>query len=141
VVTGPVEYVILQFPGNHFAGKIAPALADLVRNGTIRVLDLVFVMKDENGDVQAFEYDALEQLGAAFDEVDGEVGGLISAEDIEYVGSELDRDSSVALLVWEDVWAAPLLEALQDADGVLIEGARIPHDLIEPALAGLASAD
>ena len=134
---GPVEYVVLHFPGNHFTGEVAPAIADLVRSGTIRVMDLVFVMKDADGEVAAYECDVLDVF-APFADIDGEVGGLIGPDDIAYVGESLDRESSVALLVWEDLWAVPLLEALRNADGVLLEGARIPHDLIEPALADLA---
>ena len=134
---GPVEYVMLHFPGSHFTGEVAPAIADLVRSGTIRVMDLVFVMKDADGEVTAYECDSLDAF-ASFADIDGEVGGLIGPDDIAYVGESLDRDASVALLVWEDLWAAPLLEALRNADGVLLEGARIPHDLIEPALADLA---
>lgn len=138
-MTGPVEYVVLAFPGNRFTGKIAPALADLVDSKTIRVLDLVFITKGADGSIDVFEYDDVDEF-AAFAHIDGEVGGLIGSEDIEYVSEGLEPNSSVALLVWEDVWAEPLLTALLDADGVLVEGARVPHDLIESALAGLEAA-
>jgi len=137
---GPVEYVVLHVPGSCFTGEVAPALADLVRNGTIRLLDLVFVTKDDDGELTAYESDSLEEL-APFGDIDGEVGGLIGPDDIAYVGESLELNSSAALLVWEDLWAAPLLEALQSANGVLLEGARIPQDLIEPALADLVTVD
>jgi len=136
---GPVEYIIMGFPGNKFTGKIAPELAKLVENRTVRILDLTFVAKDPDGNVVTFEFDQLDEL-APFAEVDGEVGGLVSAEDIEYVGSMLEPNSSAALLVWEDLWAAPLVEALRAADGVLLQGARIPRELIEQAFADLPSA-
>ena len=136
---GPVEYIIMGFPGNKFTGKIAPELAKLVENRTVRILDLTFVAKDPDGNVVTFEFDQLDEL-APFAEVDGEVGGLVSAEDIEYVGSMLVPNSSAALLVWEDLWAAPLVEALRAADGVLLQGARIPRELIEQAFADLPSA-
>jgi len=136
---GPVEYIIMGFPGNKFTGKIAPELAKLVENRTIRILDLTFVAKDPDGNVVTFEFDQLDEL-APFAEVDGEVGGLVSTEDIEYVGSMLEPNSSAALLVWEDMWAAPLVEALRAADGVLLQGARIPRELIEQAFADLPSA-
>jgi uncharacterized membrane protein len=138
MTVGPVEYVVLGFPGNEFAGAIAPALVDLVRNGVIRVLDLVFIERNEDGEVQAYEYDDLEVFGA-FADLDGEVGGLIGADDIEYVGQELAPNTSVALLLWEDLWAKPLLNALQKANGVMVEGARIPHDIFDVALSELAS--
>jgi uncharacterized membrane protein len=138
MTVGPVEYVVLGFPGNENTGEIAPALVELVRNGLIRVLDLVFIEKTEDGEVRAFEYDDLEVFGA-FADLDGEVGGLIGADDIEYVGQELSPKTSVALLLWEDLWAKPLLNALQKANGVLIEGARIPRDIFDVALAELSS--
>ncbi len=85
---GPVEYLVLGFPGNHFNGDIAPALADLVQSGTVKILDLVFIAKDGEGDVIAVEFDEHEAL-AAFGSIDGEVGGLISPEDIEHAAEDL----------------------------------------------------
>ena len=136
---GPIEYIIVGFPGNQFTGQIAPALADLIDNDTIRILDLVFISKDADGDVTAFEYDELEEL-AAFGDLDGEVGGLIGPDDIAHAAEGLDPNSSAALLIWEDTWAIPLVEAMRSSGGVLLEGGRIPHDLAEEAFAGLASA-
>ena len=138
MTVGPVEYVVFGFPGNECTGEIAPALVELVRNGVIRILDLVFIQKDEDGDVQAFEYDDLEAF-SAFADLDGEVGGLIGADDIEYVGQEIPPNSSVALLLLEDLWAKPLLTALRKANGVLIEGARVPHDIFDAAFSELSS--
>jgi hypothetical protein len=135
---GPVEYLIVGFPGNQFNGEIAPALADLVESGTVRILDLVFISKDEEGNHIAVEVDEHEVL-AAYGDVDGHVGGVISHEDIEYAAEALEPNSSAAVLVWEDIWAAPLADAIRDSGGVLIEAARIPHELIEPALAALES--
>jgi hypothetical protein len=136
---GPTEYIIVGFPGTQFTGQIAPALADLIDNDTIRILDLVFISKDADGDVTAFEYDELEEL-AAFGDLDGEVGGLIGPDDIAHAAEGLDPNSSAALLIWEDTWAIPLVEAMRSSGGVLLEGGRIPHDLAEEAFAGLASA-
>ena len=136
---GPIEYIIVGFPGNQFTGQIAPALADLIDNDTIRILDLVFISKDADGEMTAFEYDELEEL-AAFGDLDGEVGGLIGPDDIAYAAEGLDPNSSAALLIWEDTWAVPLVEAMRSSGGVLLEGGRIPHDLAEEAFAGLASA-
>ena len=135
---GPVEYLIVGFPGNEFNGQIAPELAKLISSGTIRIIDLVFILKDADGDVAIIEFDEHEAL-APFAELDGEVGGIISEEDVEHAAVDLEPGSSAALLIWEDVWAAPFVEALRDSGGVLIEGSRIPHDLIEDALAGLSA--
>ncbi len=133
---GPVEYINVGFPGNKFKGDIAPELVALVESGTVPVLDLVFIGKDEDGNVLAFEIDELEDAGA-LDELEGEFGGLIGPEDIEFVASKLEPGSSAALLLWEDLWAVRFAEALRDSGGILLEGARIPHELIEPALTAL----
>jgi hypothetical protein len=136
---GPVEYIIVGFPGNKFTGDIAPELVALVESGTVQVLDLIFIGKDEDGNVLAFEIDELEGVDA-FDELEGEFGGLIGPKDIEFVASKLEPGSSAALLLWEDLWAGRFAEALRDSGGVLLEGARIPHELIEPALTALPQA-
>jgi len=137
--TGPVEYIIVGFPGNKFNGDIAPELAKLVESGTIRVLDLVFITKDSDGNVGAIELEDHHDV-ALFEALDGEVGGMISDEDIEYAASDLEPNSSAALLIWEDLWAKPFVEAMRASGGVLIEGSRIPHDLIELSEAELATA-
>jgi hypothetical protein len=136
---GPIEYVILGFPGSNFTGRVAPELKKLLDAGTIRILDLVFVSKDDDGTTATFEYEDHADF-APFAELNGDVGGVISTEDIEYAAEALEPGSSAALLVWEDTWARPLMDALLDADGVVLEGARIPHDLIEAALADLEPA-
>ena len=136
---GPVEYIVVSFPGNKFTGRIAPELVALVESGTVRVLDLIFIGKDAEGDVLAFEIDELGDV-EGFDQLQGEVGGLIGPEDIEFVAAALEPDSSAALLIWEDVWAAPFASAVLESGGVLLQGARIPHDVITSALDGLPSA-
>lgn len=136
---GPVEYIILGFPGNQFNGEIIPELSKLVDSGTIRVLDLVFLTKDADGNATVVEFEDHDDV-ALFNQLEGEVGGFINEEDLEYAASDLEPNSSAALLVWEDVWATPFVEALRESGAVLIEGARIPHDLIEAAEAELAAA-
>jgi hypothetical protein len=136
---GPVEYIIIGFPGNEFNGNIVPALADLIGSGTIRILDLAFIGKDAAGNVMTFEFDQLDEL-APFADLDGDVGGLISEEDLEHAAESLEPNMSAALLIWEDTWAIPLVDALRDSGGVLLEGSRIPHDLIELAFAALPAA-
>jgi len=135
---GPVEYIIVGFPGNKFNGEILPELGKLVDGGTIRILDLVIITKDAAGNVAAIDYEDHDDV-ALFAALDGEIGGFISDEDIEYAAADLEPGSSAALLIWEDVWAAPFVEALRNSGGVLIEGSRIPHDLIELAEAELAA--
>jgi len=139
MATGPVEYIIVGFPGNKFTGEIAPELIALVDSGTVRILDLIFIGKDADGSVVSFEIDELDAL-AGFEGLDGDVGGLISPADIEYAAAALEPNSSAALLIWEDLWATPFAEAVRRSNGVLLEGARIPHELIAPALENLPSA-
>jgi Family of unknown function (DUF6325) len=139
VSIGPVEYILIGFPGNNFHGEIAPALARLIENGTVRIIDLVFIGKDTEGNVVTIEFDQLEEL-APFAALEGEAGGLVSEEDVAYAAAGLEPNSSALLIVWEDTWATELAEAVWKADGVVVEGARIPHDLVEAAMAELSAA-
>lgn len=135
---GPVEYIIISFPGSQFTGEIVPELANLVEGGVIRIIDLVFIAKDDEGEILVLEVD--EDAGlTAFTTLEGEVGGFIGDEDIGYAAEAIEPGSSAALLVWEDTWATPLVGAIRNAGGVLVEGSRIPHDLVEEAEALLAS--
>jgi len=130
---GPVEYIIIGFPENQFKGEIVPALAELVESGTVRILDLIFVTKDEAGDVTSIEYEDLPGL----DDIDGEVDGLLSDEDLDMVAEVLEPNSSGLMIVWEDVWASRLAAAIRDAGGVILSGERIPHDIVEAAFEGI----
>jgi uncharacterized membrane protein len=136
---GPVSYTVVAFPGNRFNGNIAPEVERLVSNGTVRILDLVFVAKDEAGDTISLEFDQRDEL-AAFGDLDGEVGGLINDDDLEHVAQDLPPGNSALVIVWEDLWAAPLVKAVRESGGVVIDTARIPADLVETALAELAEA-
>jgi uncharacterized membrane protein len=136
---GPVSYTVVAFPGNQFNGNIAPEVEKLVANGTVRILDLVFVARDEAGDTISLEFDQLDEL-AAFGEIDGDVGGLVNMDDLDLVASNLPEGNSALVIVWEDLWARPLVEAMRASGGVLVESARIPADLVETALNELAAA-
>jgi Family of unknown function (DUF6325) len=99
---GPVEYVVIGFPGNRFKGEIVPALAELVDNDVVRIIDVAFLKKDADGNVTMFEYDALDDvLAFGFADVDGEAGGVLSDEDLQLAAETLEPDSSSALIVWE----------------------------------------
>jgi hypothetical protein len=136
---GPVSYTVVAFPGNQFNGKIAPEVARLVESGIVRILDLVFVGKDEAGDTISLEFDQHEEL-VAFGELEGEVGGLVNVEDLDHVAAGLPPGNSALIIVWEDVWARPLAEAVMESGGVVVDSARIPAPLVEAALAELAEA-
>ena len=131
---GPVEYAIVAFPGNKFTGQIAPALADLVEAGTIRIIDLAFVGKDAAGEVLAFEITDLEpDVREALEKSGAEATGLLNEEDLAATAEELEPNSSAMLIVWEDIWAAKLAQAVRDADGVVLDLERIPHDVVMAA--------
>ena len=132
---GPVEYMILAFPGNKFKGEIVPALAELVDSGTIRVIDLAFVIKDADGSVAMLEMGDLDsEVYQAFDAITSDTLGLLNEEDLMAAGEELEPNSSAALLVWEDLWAAPFAAAVKKAGGVLLAHDRIPIDVLEAVL-------
>lgn len=131
---GPVEYMVVAFPGNKFRGEIAPALKELVESNTVRIIDLTFVGKDASGDVVAFELSDLDPgVQEALNSIGGEASGLFNEEDVMAAGEELEPDSSAALLVWEDLWAARLAQAIRDADGVLLDLERVPHEVVQAA--------
>ena len=136
MAVGPVEYMIVGFPGNQFKGDIVPALAELVESGTIRIIDLAFVLKDKDGNVAAMEIEELEGGAAdAFQALQAVVGDLVNEEDLEAVGEALEPNSSAMMLVWEDVWATKVKEAIRGAGGVLLDLERVPADFVDAALA------
>jgi uncharacterized membrane protein len=133
---GPVEYMIVAFPGNQFKGEIVPALSDLVRSNTIRIIDLAFVTKDADGNVETLEVADIEsKFGAALADILGtEHDGLLNSDDLAAAAEELDPNSSAAVLVWEDVWAKRLRDALVNAGGEVWDLDRLPGDVVQAAI-------
>jgi len=130
----PVEYLVVEFPGNKFKGEIIPALEDLVAKSVIEVIDLVLIKKDQDGVVTSFEVDDLEEADASlFGPVANNVLGLMSAEDIQQIGDALSPNSSAGVLVFEDAWADRLLETIQNAEGIVLALDRISMDKAEEA--------
>jgi hypothetical protein len=132
VDAGPIDVVMLGFPGNRFNGGIAPALRELVVSGTVRVVDLLFVYKDEDGSIGSLE---LGDLGAdlepAFVDLDGQLGGgLLDAEDVEEVAGALEPGNSVAVIAVENLWAIPFVNAVREAGGEVIDQARVPSVVV-----------
>ena len=131
---GPVEYLIVAFPGSQFRGEIAPALADLVEAGTIRIIDIAFAGKDENGEAAAFELSDLDpEVREGLENLGATSGGLFNEDDLMAAAEELEPNSSAALLVWENVWAKPIADAIRDAGGELFDYDRIPHEVVVAA--------
>ncbi|MGW1957495.1 DUF6325 family protein [Streptomyces sp. NPDC001920] len=130
---GPVDYLIVEFPGSRMTGEGLPLLVDLVDRGIIRILDLVFLRKGTDGSVEALE---LRNIG---DEVDltvfeGASSGLLDQSDLEDAGAALEPGNSAAVLVYENVWAAPLAGALRRGGAELVASGRIPVDALLASL-------
>jgi uncharacterized membrane protein len=133
---GPVEILVIGFPGNKFTGEAAPALAELVEAGLIRVIDLVFVTKDAEGDVVAIELNDIDQsISVAFQPHVEEPSGLLADEDIEDLGADLAPNSSAAILLFEHLWATKFRDAVLDSGGELLASIRIPKEVMDEVVA------
>ena len=131
---GPVDYAIVAFPGNKFRGEIAPAIGELVDAGTIRIIDIAFGGKNADGETVAMELTELDpDVQAGLETAGIEVGGLFSDDDLLDAARSLERDSSAALLVWENVWARKVAQAMRDAGGELLAFERLPHEVVQAA--------
>jgi Family of unknown function (DUF6325) len=136
---GPVDFLIVEFPGTRMTGKGLPLLVDLVDRGIIRVLDLVFVRKQTDGSVTAVALTDLDVEGRLYLAVfEGAQSGLVDQADIDEAGRILDPGSSAAVLVYENLWAAPLAVELRRGGGHLVASGRIP---VQSLLAALDAAD
>ena len=136
---GPIDYIVVEFPGSKMNGEAFPHLVDLVDRGIVRILDLVFVSKDLDGSVKGIaiaDFDDDGELDLAVFE--GASSGLISDEDIEEAGGILEPGSSAGILVYENVWAGPFAAAVRRGGGQLVASGRIP---IQAMLAALEAAD
>jgi hypothetical protein len=132
---GPVDYMIVSFPGNQFKGEILPAIKEQVDSNTIRIIDLAFVTKDAGGNVEALEVSDLEsEFGSALSSIIGTNGGLLNADDLQAAGEELEPNSSAALLVWENVWATKIKDAMQNAGAEIWDLERVPADVVQAAI-------
>lgn len=139
---GPIDFVALEFKGNQFKGEILPALLDLINNGTIRLIDAVIVQKDVLGGVSMRE---LQQSDAAlvniFDPHKAETGGMIKKGDLDMVGEKLEKNTTAAVLLFENLWAVKFVAAVENANGRVVMQERIPHDVVLEALEDFKLAD
>ncbi|HEY5727094.1 MAG TPA: DUF6325 family protein [Acidimicrobiia bacterium] len=135
---GPVEIVVLEFPGSRFNGEIVPALSELVDTGVVAILDLVVLTKDPDGGVEVLELiDMGDEDAAVFDELDGDVIGLLSEDDLVAAGALLEPGSTAAVIVWENTWARRLVGAILDSGGRLVAHDRVDAETVNLALAAL----
>ena len=124
---GPVDYLVVEFPGSKFNGEIAPTLVDLVDRDIIRVLDLVMIRKEPDGTFDAFELSDID-TGEAGDlrRIESHIAEILSAEDVANAAEALEPGSTAGLLVYENRWAAPFASAVRHAGGQLVANGRIP---------------
>jgi len=132
---GPIDYLIVEFPGNKMTGEGLPLLVDLVDRGIIRLLDLVFVTKDAEGNIAGAEITDIDGDGeldlAVFE---GVSSGLIGEEDIAEANAALEPNSSAAILIYENTWAGPFASALRRGGAQVVASGRIPTQEIIAAL-------
>jgi hypothetical protein len=137
---GPVEVTVIKFPGNQFKGEIIPELVQLIETGTIRVIDLIFLWTDENGELTVKELEELDDEDrSAYDAVVSDKTDLLSADDTKEIAELIGPDSSAAILVFEHAWATKLRDAIVNAEGELVFSERIPRDVVEEAVAAAQS--
>lgn len=135
VEMGPIDYVVVEFPGNRMTGEGFPILVDLVDRGVIRILDLLFVRKDKDGSVAGMEIADFDGDGALDLAVfQGASSGLLGEDDIEEAGRALEPGNSAGILVYENVWAAPFATALRRSGAQMVASGRIPVPAVLAAL-------
>jgi hypothetical protein len=128
----PLEYAMIAFENAKFSGKIVPELLDLAERGIVRFVDIVFIQKDEDGNVRTIELNDLEPEAYEMFVPMGEyVSSLFTEEDLEIAASKLPVNSAAALFLWENLWVADLRKAIVDAGGVLVERVQIPPEVVE----------
>ena len=138
---GPIDYLVVEFPGSHMTGEGLPILVDLVDRGIIRVLDLVFVQKRQDGAVVGMAVADLDSDGeldlAVFE---GASSGLLGQDDLDEAGSVLAPGDSAGVLVYENLWAVPFADALRRGGAQLVASGRIPPDAVVAALDAVEAA-
>lgn len=136
---GPVDYLVVEFPAgkSNFTGEMASELASLVNAGTVRLLDLLILHKDDDGTIEAFEIDDLDEVDE-LRALEGEIAEILAAEDVAHLAEAMENGSTAGVLVWENTWAAPFASAARRAGGQLVAGGRIP---IQAILASLEAED
>lgn len=135
---GPIDYILVEWPGRQPNGEVAPHLVDLVERGLIRILDLAFVAKDEDGTVAGLDLADLGDGAAELTIFEGASSGLLGDDDLSEAGAALEPGTSAALLVFENTWAAPFAAAVRRSGGQLVASGRIP---VNDVLAALESAE
>ena len=132
---GPVDYLVVEFPGNKMTGEGFPLLMDLVDRGVIRILDFLFVRKDTDGSVTALSISDLDLDGQADLRVfAGAASGLLDDGDVADAAGVIEPGSSGGIIIYENTWAAPFVSALRAGGAQLVASGRIPHDALMSTL-------
>jgi len=128
---GPVDYIVVEFPAGQssFTGEMVDELIALVDAGTIRVIDILILTKNEDGSVDAIELSDVPQLGA-LQQIEAELAELLAADDVEHLAAAMDPGSTAGVLIWENLWAAGFASAARRSGGQLIADGRIPIQAI-----------
>jgi Family of unknown function (DUF6325) len=128
---GPIDYIVVEFPAgaSNFTGEMARELLALVDAGTIRVVDVLILTKNEDGTVDAMELSDIEQLGP-LQQVEAQLAEFLAAEDVEHLAAAMDPGTTAGVLIWENLWAAPFASAARRSGGQLIANGRIPIQAI-----------
>lgn len=136
---GPIDFIALEFKGNKFRGEILPELFKLVNDEVIRIIDLVIIVKDEDGNVAVRELQELDpDTLAVIDPLHAEVTSMITREDIDALAEQLENNSTAGAMLIENLWAKKTMQAMLNAEGRLVMFERIPHDVVVEALADMA---
>jgi hypothetical protein len=139
---GPVDFLALEFQNDQLKGEVMQELLDLVENKIVRVIDLVIIQKDQHGNHQALEMQqAAPELLSIFDPLEVDVSGLIQVEDIDDIAEKMERNTTAALLMVENLWAIRFGEAVVNANGRVLEHERIPFEVINETLEVFAEAE
>ena len=128
---GPVDYIVVEFPAgaSSFTGEMAKELLALVDSGTVRVIDVLILTKDEDGAVDAMELSDIDELGP-LQAVEAQLASLLAEEDVAHLAAAMDPGSTAGVLIWENLWAAPFASAARHSGGQLIATGRIPIQAI-----------
>ena len=128
---GPVDYLVVEFPAgaSNFTGEMAKELLALVDAGTIRVIDILILVKNEDGSIDATELSDVEELGE-LQALETELAALLAAEDVEHLAAAMEPGSTAGVLIWENLWAAPFASAARRSGGQLVANGRIPIQAI-----------
>src|SRR5437667_974040 len=128
---GPVDYIVVEFPAgkSNFTGEMAKGLLALVDAGTIRVIDVLILVKDEDGSIEAIELSDIEELGE-LQALEAQLAELLAADDVAHLAAAMDPGSTAGVLIYENLWAAPFASAARRSGGQLIANGRIPIQAI-----------